>query len=85
MSKYLAGLIRQFDKLVEESGDIFEEEHPWLFDSSIEKPEIKESPRRERHDLEMENLKEAIGEECARIETLRKSLIPPPVQLKLTP
>ena len=51
-------LMKRLDSVIDESGDIFERTHPWLFDSSIAKPEIIETEETLR--LEEKN-KIAIG------------------------
>lgn len=58
--KILDGLLKRLDVLFEESGEIFEQEHPWLFDKSIEVPAIVIVPEREQNDMEIQEVLDAI-------------------------
>lgn len=56
------GLTAKLDSLLEESGNIFELTHPWIFDSSL-KPEIIDTPEiRERQRQNDESIKRVCEE-----------------------
>lgn len=77
-NKLLDGLIKRWSNLVDEGLDIFEEEHPWLFNPEL-KPEIITVLRRHQNDMELEKVQKAIAFELF-LEEQKK---PKPVQLPL--
>lgn len=76
--KLLAGLMKRLDELLEESGVIFQEEYPWLFNDSL-KPEIVTILRRHQNDMEIDKTRQAIAFEIFLEEKKRT----PTVQAKL--
>jgi hypothetical protein len=57
--KLLEGLFLRLDKLHEEADDIFEQEHPWLYNKELE-PKIFITPARRQNDLNIEEVMKAI-------------------------
>ena len=59
--KQILGLIRQLDKLLEESEDIFFEERPFLLDRNLDPKIMFQDEKREENELKIKKIVEAVG------------------------
>lgn len=76
--KQILGLIKQLDKLLEESEDIFFEERPFLFDRNLEPKIMFQDEKREENELKIKKIVEAVGtinEETKPLEERRQEAI----------
>ena len=68
-TKKILGLLKQLDKLLEESADIFFEERPFLLDRSLDLKIDPQDEKREENELKIQKTVSVISREIPKEET----------------